>query len=324
MIGELTRETGEAIGEYDITQGTLAIDDGNDGDNYDVTFEVGTLIINAVLDEECIVVDPIYVEQILAVLSSEVVSLTLTNTCDSQVGFDVEERTNIVREGFEEGIMPPTGWDTESKVTGAPEWEVNSNYVDRGQYAAWVSYDDFDDSDEWLLSPAFDPSTLNDLSLTFRAYSSTVYYRDATMKVWVTDADGDPVIDFSTEPLWDMIRDEDWNGFEYRTVFVDLSDFAGYNDSIRVAWQYVGINGNPFGLDMIDINSVSDVSWLSTDPTWGPIAAKTSIEVEVILNADLSSGMYFGTVELLPSVQVPVTLHVVGDLSKLYLPIISR
>jgi len=44
--GALTRDAGEAIGAYIIRQGTLAIDDGNSGLNYDFTFINGTLTIS--------------------------------------------------------------------------------------------------------------------------------------------------------------------------------------------------------------------------------------------------------------------------------------
>ena len=45
ITGGLTRDEGEDVGAYDILQGAMAIDDGNDGDNYDLTFVPGTLTI---------------------------------------------------------------------------------------------------------------------------------------------------------------------------------------------------------------------------------------------------------------------------------------
>jgi len=226
--------------------------------------------------------------------------------------------------------MPPTGWETESLGSTTQVWEIKDansdpDDVDVGRFAAWVSYDMDEQSDEWLVSPPFDPGTLSDLTLTFRAYSSTEFFDEATMKVWVTDVDGDTITDFSTEPLWDMIRDETWNGFEYRTVFVDLSDFDGYASPIRIAWQYDGINGNPFGLDSVDVSADSEITWLSGDPTWGQVPAEGSIDVDLILDASgLSSGVHLATVELLPSIQIPVTLYVADVLNELYLPLIVR
>ncbi len=45
FTGELQREPGEAVGNYTIMQGTLAIDDYNNGDNYNLTFVEGTFSI---------------------------------------------------------------------------------------------------------------------------------------------------------------------------------------------------------------------------------------------------------------------------------------
>jgi hypothetical protein len=45
FTGNLTRELGEAVGSYDILQGTLAIADGNNGNNYNLIFVWGTFTI---------------------------------------------------------------------------------------------------------------------------------------------------------------------------------------------------------------------------------------------------------------------------------------
>jgi hypothetical protein len=45
FAGELQREPGEAVGNYTIMQGTVAIDDYNNGDNYDLTFVEATFSI---------------------------------------------------------------------------------------------------------------------------------------------------------------------------------------------------------------------------------------------------------------------------------------
>jgi hypothetical protein len=45
IIGELVRDPGEDVGSYDILIGSLEIDDGNNGDNYDLTFVKGIFTI---------------------------------------------------------------------------------------------------------------------------------------------------------------------------------------------------------------------------------------------------------------------------------------
>jgi len=242
------------------------------------------------------------------------------------------ERKTLVRQDFEEGIMPPTGWMTKVGLDDANdtfEWTYKDalaepEKVDEGRYAAWAGYDP-DFKDEWLLTPAFDPADLSDLKLTFRAFSSTFYWDDATMRVWVTDADGDPITDFSEDAIWDMIRDENWIGAVHRTVFLDLSDYAGYTEPIRLAWQYVGIDGNSFGLDMIDISAASVVDWLSSDPTWGTVSAGDTINIDVTFDSTgLAVGEYLGTLEASPLAPIPVKLFVMDATNKLYLPLIVR
>jgi hypothetical protein len=46
FTGSLARQPGEALGSYDILQGTLAIADGNNGNNYNLIFVWGTFTIN--------------------------------------------------------------------------------------------------------------------------------------------------------------------------------------------------------------------------------------------------------------------------------------
>jgi len=332
ITGTLERVSGEAIGTYAIQQGSLAIDDGNNGDNYDLTFVEGVFEIIAALEDGCLTMDVNYLKYHLASGETGSLSVFLTNTCGNDVGFEILERKTIIRQDFEEGIMPPTGWMTKVGLDDANdtfEWDIRDaltkpDDVDEGRFAAWAPYDILF-KDEWLLSPAFDPADLSDLKLTFRAFSSTFYYDDATMRVWVTDADGDPITDFSEEAIWDMIRDENWNGAAHRTVYLDLSDFAGYTEPIRLAWQYVGFDGNSFGLDMIDISAASVVDWLSSDPTWGTVPAGKTINIDVTFDSSgLAVDEYLGTMEASPLAPIPVKLFVMDATNKLYLPMIVR
>ena len=73
------------------------------------------------------------------------------------------------------------------------------------------------------------------------------------------------------------------------------------------------------------MSAASEVTWLSGDPTWGQVPAESSIDVGLVLDATgLSSGVHLATVELLPSIQIPVTLYVANVLNELYLPLIVR
>jgi uncharacterized repeat protein (TIGR01451 family) len=153
-------------------------------------------------------------------------------------------------EGFEGGVMPPDDWSVEHLGATTWEWTVldaSTGRVRTGNWAAWIRYDSTAASDEWLYSPWFE---VTDNEGTFWASSDTLY-PGATMKVWAVMPDG------SKDELWDMIADETWTTFEYREVTVDVSAYLG--QKIQLAWQYVGFDGESFGLDDIDLPGMLDV-----------------------------------------------------------------
>lgn len=291
-----------------------------------------------VLETTCLQVDPESLEQSLYPDETADQTLTVINTCDYEVPFELLETTSpltaplLLDEGFEGGSSFPTDWLRSSKGATLNTWTIkdalvdNPDHIDEGQYAAWITYDVANASDEWLLTPSMDVSAATDMTLSFRAWSSTLY-PGATMKVWVTDAAGDPLTD---EPLWDLIRDEDWADPGYRSVFVDLSAFDGYDaGEIRIAWQYVGQNGQSFGLDEVQVGGRSEVTWLSQNPTGATLPASGTTDITVTFDSTgLVEGNYFAAIfvqsEPYPTVQVPVILHVLGEGFEYYIPLFRR
>ncbi|MGQ9599176.1 MAG: choice-of-anchor J domain-containing protein [Anaerolineae bacterium] len=147
-------------------------------------------------------------------------------------------------EGFEAGVMPPAGWMTEHRGATSRVWTlVNAatypDFVHSGNWAAWVNYDSDYSSDEWLYTVPFKP-TAADHQASFWAFSDTLF-PGATMKVWAVKEDS------SMDLLWDLIQDEVWTDAVYRLVTLDLSAYV--DQEIRLAWQYVGLDGESFGLD---------------------------------------------------------------------------
>ena len=64
----------------------------------------------------------------------------------------------LLSEGFENGVMPPAGWQTVSNSSSVRKWTLvnsttNPAYVHTGAYAGWVNYDAAATQDEWLISP---------------------------------------------------------------------------------------------------------------------------------------------------------------------------
>ncbi len=290
-----------------------------------------------VLGDPCITVEPTSLEQTLAVNDSATQTLTLSNSCDTDADFEIVEAqasgrlaAELLFEGFEGGVMPPAGgWETFHRGTTTREWDLVDKptyplYVYEGEYAAWVNYDSYANSDEWLLTPVINATTLVDIELSFMALSDTMY-PDATMKLWATDAAGVPL---TTEPLWDMVRDEVWDDdFYYREVIVDLSAFEGMSE-IRLAWQYVGLDGDSFGLDNIRLTGAYDIPWLSESPLTGSVPANSTLNVTVTFDSTgMAVGDYYGLLKVinLPynDIDVPVTLHVIDKWDQ-FLPLIFK
>lgn len=321
--------TGLAIGSY---AANLCV-----ASNDPVTPLVVVPVTMDVIGDPCLSVAPVDLEQTLQVDQNATQTLTLTNSCDWGADFEIVEAeapakvmTDLLFEGFEGGVMPPAGgWTTFHRGATTRAWQVTAtpDFVYAGTYAGWVNYDSAAASDEWLLTPVFDTTDLMDLELRFMAISDTIY-PTATMKLWATDIDGDPL---TAEPLWDMVRDEDWSDdFYYREVIVDLSAYDGVGE-MRVAWQYVGLDGESFGLDNISLTAtepVFDIPWLSEDPLTGTVPANSTLDVDVTFDSTgLAAGDYNGLLKVInlpfEDIDVPVLLHVI-DMWGLYLPLILK
>ncbi len=254
-------------------------------------------------------------------------TLTVTNIGDLPGDFIINEApvATLLSEGFEGGVMPPTGgWDTFHRGATTREWQLTNNpiYVFEGAYAAWVNYDGSLASDEWLVSPLLDLTHAISPVLTFRAISDT-QWPTATVKLWVTDAAGDPL---TTDPIWDLVRDETWSTWGYRLITIDLSAYEG--QSVRIAWQYVGLDGESFGLDAVQVKAGMDVPWLSVAPSTGTLDGNTSTDVTVTFDSTgLAVGDYTTTLQVMnlagDTFSVPVTLTVI-ELKYLFLPAILK
>lgn len=290
-----------------------------------------------VLGDPCISVLPGELEQTLPVDGTATQTLTVSNSCAAPADFEIVEAESPVKvaaellfEGFEGGVMPPAGgWETFHRGATTRAWQVTAtpSFVYEGVYAGWVNYDSAAASDEWLLTPVIDATNLVDLQLHFMAQSDTDW-PTATMKVWVTDAAGDPL---TADPIWDLVRDEVWEGtFDYHEIVEDLTGYLSYGQ-IRIAWQYVGLDGDSFGLDNITLlgtEPVFDISWLSEDPLAGTVPAGGSVDVAVTFDATgLAVGDYTGLLKVInlpyADIDVPVLLHVI-DMWSLYLPLIMK
>jgi len=266
----------------------------------------------------CLAVTPESLEQTMPPSGRATQTLRLTNTGAAEASVEILEAGSnrdamIVYENFEIGRMPPDGWYTIHNGLTNQRWIVTSDpkYVYEGDFSAWKKFDQTLNSDEWLVSPLIDATLLTDLKLNFMAFSDT-NYPGATVKLWVTDDAGTPL---TTEPLWDLIRDESWADLDYRLITPDISLYNRYGP-FRLAWQYVGLNGQSFGLDLIQVTGNVDVTWLTREPTHGVIAPDGG-EFESHIGFDatgMEDGDYFAALSVItpsaPMLTIPVALHV--------------
>ncbi|HAF49160.1 MAG TPA: hypothetical protein DCL08_07990 [Anaerolineaceae bacterium] len=300
---------------------TYQADDGNPENNLS---DPATVTIT-VMDTSCLTVVPEFLEKSLNSDTTGTLTLTVTNLCDYDAPITLEEWEITLQEGFEGGVIP-SGWETKYEVPSTWEWVITNNpdWVFEGQYAAWFNFD-VNYADGWLLTPVIDTSTFMDLTLSFMAFSDTREDREATVEVWVTDEDGNGI-----NKLWDMLNDENWDyPPEYLPVLVDLSDYAGYGEPIRIAWRYVGQIGQSFGLDSIAIKASRDVPWLSADPNEDVVLANDSLPITMRFDSTwLPFGDYFAGLNVIsylsPVIPVPVTLHVGAFGYEIFLPLVLR
>lgn len=159
-----------------------------------------------------------------------------------------EEPTPLLEEGFEDEIMPPSGWTHINTQDPPYTWHIVDTSdadvgVHSGGYAAAVKRYHTSTQDEKLISPEIDLTGYGVVTLEFWAASWT-WNPGATVKIII---EGDGIYD----EIWNMIEDEDWETVEYRNVTLDLSSYV--DETITICFQYVGMQGWHFGLDDITI-----------------------------------------------------------------------
>ena len=204
---------------------------------------------------------------------------------------DEETATKVMlTQGFEEGIMPPTGWTNTSSSNKT--WDISTT-AHSGSYGAicWYGYEG-NPQDEWLISEPIDLSARKNIQLSFWWKSS--YY-------WmVTEDNFDVFVKVSTDggTSWDTVWvSGDIGEFEtwewYDTTFgepIDLSAYAG-NSSVLIAWDFVGEDTAAFYLD--DIVLTGDCPWLDESAKAGTIGTGGSDVIAVSIDTTgLGSGDY--------------------------------
>ena len=224
--------------------------------------------------------------------------------------------TTLIYEGFEGGVVPPSGW-SEEVANRSYNWDIAIFGIPHsGDFAANVEYDD-KNQDEWLLSPEMD---LTQATLSFWSQGSIYWCRDTydncDLKIWIVVGDvggGDDI--YLGE------ADGDWpTSWTWAQSTFDLTSFLP-GGPVRIGFEYIGNDGAQILLDdiLLDGTPVNpDISWLSESPISGTISAAQSQTIDVTFDASQvsQSGFYSGTLHILsndslnPDQSVPVVMQV--------------
>jgi|GEM_PF-226243 len=151
-----------------------------------------------------------------------------------------------VSEGFESGTFPPSGWDqiiTNATASDTPRtWGLYDipQYVHSGQYAAGLWWD-YNQQDEWLMTPEFTVGTNGQLEFWSFAYQGSTNDDHYYVKI---STDGgttwNELLDLSALPVYDNPDANDFNDYQ-EPYTLDLSDYEGQD--VQLAWQAVDGDG---------------------------------------------------------------------------------
>jgi len=159
-----------------------------------------------------------------------------TSVLTSCVGDDDYVIPTVYEYAYSDGFE--TSWAdwTKYSVTGAQEWQLDTNYGVGGSNCAKMSgYAGTNNvNEDWLISPAFDLSELTSAALSFKT-ASKFSGNPLEVKVSSDYAGGDP----NTATWTDLSAtlDLDTNNYNWTgSGIIDISSFAGGN--VYVAFKY--------------------------------------------------------------------------------------
>jgi hypothetical protein len=164
---------------------------------------------------------------------------------------------NLLFEGFEGGVVPPTGW-TLTQFNTVETWEIDDYNPYAGTYNTSCYYDATYSSiqDEWLKSPAVNLATGGPWFLEFywlmSYYWSVDPYDNYDAEVWIS-TDGGTTF---TAKIWD----ESMAGvFSSWTWYGEQISLAAYSTQTNVVFgfRYSGYDGAQLSFDHISVNDAA-------------------------------------------------------------------
>lgn len=167
--------------------------------------------------------------------------------------------STVMSEGFEGGVVPPTGWT--AVVNNAYTWEIDDYNPCAGLYYASCFYDATYSGvqDEWLISPLMNFSSYNgaDLKLEFCWMGSYYWavdpYPNCELEVWISTDGG---ANFTTM-LWSETSEGLFTDWTWYNKSIPLAVYGTETD-VKIAFRYTGYDGAQFSLDAISVNDDAD------------------------------------------------------------------
>lgn len=215
-------------------------------------------------------------------------SMTIANEGDGHLvwGIAIEEFSppkspdTLLSEGFEGGVVPPTGW---SAIVTNPgyTWKLETYNPHSGSYYANCVYDPaLVPQDEWLVSPSLnlkDPAVSGRVS--FWWYMSYYWgvdpYNNYNLELWISTDGG------ATWPtrLWYEDTVGVFTTWEWYQTTVDIAKYREFG-SVKLGWRYVGVDGAEAAVDDIVVEGFAP-PWLTYTPETGVIEPNSSTDVTV-------------------------------------------
>lgn len=171
-----------------------------------------------------------------------------------------EEREVLLSEGFDAAFLP-SGW-TRDIFNPNYTWiqannsepSLNFNTIDPSSQASamvnWVAAD----QDEWLFSPQIIPGGMSSVELQFYSGVSGEYLTGANLLCHISTNNGS-----SWTLLWDAKYSINPNAaWAWNLVTLDLSEYS--SSQFKLAWQYVGNDGDLAGIDGVLVSGDSGIN----------------------------------------------------------------
>ncbi|MCD4651604.1 MAG: choice-of-anchor J domain-containing protein [Candidatus Cloacimonetes bacterium] len=160
----------------------------------------------------------------------------------------------IWEEDFDSISFPPENWIIDdstiwTRFNGNNDLYPFNDIDITNVYSALCPWNDGVWQNEWLVSPEFALSRQAGI-LNFWVFYNSDYVNHAALKVHVSSNSGNDWTEAWSAP-------DDGLGIRWRQTSVDLTGYFG-GEHMRIAWQYVGINGDLVAIDEISLEGVGN------------------------------------------------------------------